>query len=381
MEGDGAQVQPAGSAGEGEQPFDYDGSTRELFRLWLGIFLLNVVTLGFYRFWGRTRIRKYLWSRVRLGGDRFEYDGTGGELFRRFLVALVIVVPLLSMEKIAVLTGLPIVWIAVLQGVQVILLVYLTFLAQYGGMRYRLSRTLWRGIRGGLDGHASLYALRGFGYSLLTPVTLGLAFPWQLIGLWRYMVRHAGFGDQDFSFEGTGRKLFGPFLASLGLFILALLLVMGVAVVIPMLTVGLSAVFGWRSQPGQPPPPGVIWSVVGAIVVSYVFLLFLALAAFTRFETRLYPYLARCTGFGGARFAAKVEFWPVFRLRFGNMLLMILTLGIAAPFVAHRGIRFFCDAVRIHDFAAIEALNQASGRRQRKGGEGLVQMLDTSGFA
>jgi uncharacterized membrane protein YjgN (DUF898 family) len=68
-------------------PLAYDGTTRELFRIWLEITLLTLATLGFYRFWGRTRIRRYLWSRISLAGDRFEYDGTGGELFRRFLLA------------------------------------------------------------------------------------------------------------------------------------------------------------------------------------------------------------------------------------------------------------------------------------------------------
>src|SRR5580704_4393738 len=83
----------------------YDGRLGALFRLWLKTMLLTILTLGFYRFWARTRIRKYLWSRVVLDGERFEYDGTGGELFLRFLITLAVLTPLLFAPQIANLTG------------------------------------------------------------------------------------------------------------------------------------------------------------------------------------------------------------------------------------------------------------------------------------
>ena len=36
-----------------------------------------------YRFWGKTRVRRYLWGRVSFQGDRAEYTGTGRELPHR----------------------------------------------------------------------------------------------------------------------------------------------------------------------------------------------------------------------------------------------------------------------------------------------------------
>src|SRR5882762_4713710 len=95
------QPQRAGGAG-----LVYDGRLGPLFSLWLKVTLLAFLTLGFYRFWGRTRVRKYLWSRISLDGERFEYDGTGGELFRRFLVTLVVLAPLLLAPQVANLAGL-----------------------------------------------------------------------------------------------------------------------------------------------------------------------------------------------------------------------------------------------------------------------------------
>ena len=76
---------PPPSAGQG---FVYDGRLGEIYGIFIKNLLLGIVTLGFYRFWGRTNLRRYIWSRVSLRGDRFEYTGTGGELFQGFLIVV-----------------------------------------------------------------------------------------------------------------------------------------------------------------------------------------------------------------------------------------------------------------------------------------------------
>ncbi len=50
----------------------YDGRLGELYGIYLRHLLLMVLTLGWSRFWGRTRIRRYLWNHVSVLGDRFE---------------------------------------------------------------------------------------------------------------------------------------------------------------------------------------------------------------------------------------------------------------------------------------------------------------------
>lgn len=67
----------------------YRGTRGELFPLAISVALLTFVTLGIYRFWGKTRIRKYIWSSTVGDGDAFEYTGTGLEKFLGFLVAIV----------------------------------------------------------------------------------------------------------------------------------------------------------------------------------------------------------------------------------------------------------------------------------------------------
>ncbi len=55
---------------------------------------LELITLGFYRFWLATDMRRHLWSHTAVGGDTAEYTGTAKELLIGFLVALAILVPI-----------------------------------------------------------------------------------------------------------------------------------------------------------------------------------------------------------------------------------------------------------------------------------------------
>lgn len=76
-------------------------NTKELFRIHLVNYFLTIVTLGFYRFWAKTRIRKYVWSHVEFEGARFEYTGTAKELFFGFLIIFfVVLLPLFGIPEI-----------------------------------------------------------------------------------------------------------------------------------------------------------------------------------------------------------------------------------------------------------------------------------------
>ena len=78
--------------------FQYDGRLGELYWIFIKNLLLSIITLGIFRFWGKTRIRRYLWSHTSLAGDRFEYTGTGGELFIGFIIVMVALLELPQLD-------------------------------------------------------------------------------------------------------------------------------------------------------------------------------------------------------------------------------------------------------------------------------------------
>ena len=168
--------------------------------------LLELVTVGFYRFWLTTDIRRHLWSHTAIDDDAFEYTGRGKELLIGFLFALAIIVPvylayfLIGVEaaRFKAFASFPLLAFFYLFGQ----------FAIYRARRYRLTRTVWRGVRFWMSGSGWIYALQASLWGLLMIVTLGLALPWRVAALERYKMRHTHYGDLQGSFEGRGWDFF-----------------------------------------------------------------------------------------------------------------------------------------------------------------------------
>ena len=58
----------------------FRGESRSFWRLLTHGAVLLMLTLGIYRFWLTTDIRRFLWSNTELADESFEYGGTAGEL-------------------------------------------------------------------------------------------------------------------------------------------------------------------------------------------------------------------------------------------------------------------------------------------------------------
>jgi len=360
----------------------YDGSTGELFRLWLKTTVLAILTLGFYRFWGRTRIRRYLLSRLSLLEDRFEYDGTGMELFVRFLlVVAVVLLPLGAVGLVLQFAGLPLPWVVAGRYATFFVVFFLSLVGHYTGQRYRLSRSLWRGIRGGLDGSAWNYGFRALGFTALGPLTLSLIKPWQYVGLWRYEATYTRLGSRYLTFEGRGRDLFrswlgaviGGFFAALGVMIVLGFLVGFIVIIIIAATRSSTLTLATTNLLALTTGVGATY-IIGVLAVSIVWL-----AITAGFERDWLVYSAAGTRFGEIRFALDAKSHDVRRLRIGNFLIWLVTLGLGWPFVAHRTLRFYAKTLRL-DLGGIEKLSQ-SEQPSRPPASGLAELFDTAGFA
>ena len=72
---------PAPSAVDGqERQLFFHGSGGSLLGIQIVNVFLTLITLGVYHFWGKVRVRSYLFSGSEFDGDRFAYHGTGKEL-------------------------------------------------------------------------------------------------------------------------------------------------------------------------------------------------------------------------------------------------------------------------------------------------------------
>jgi uncharacterized membrane protein YjgN (DUF898 family) len=167
---------------------------------------LELVTFGFYRFWLATDIRRHLWSNTLIDGNAAEYTGRAKELLFGFLFAIAILLPIylayflvgVEVERAKAFASLPLFLFFYLFGQ----------FAIYRARRYRLTRTVWCGVRFWMSGSGLAYAGRAALWGLLALITLGLALPWREAALERYKMRHSYYGDLQGSFAGTGWEFF-----------------------------------------------------------------------------------------------------------------------------------------------------------------------------
>src|SRR4026208_1489467 len=69
------------------------GQRRSYWRLLIRGAVLLMFTLGIYRFWLATDVRRFLWSNTEIAGEPLEYTGTPLELLLGFLIAIAILIP------------------------------------------------------------------------------------------------------------------------------------------------------------------------------------------------------------------------------------------------------------------------------------------------
>jgi uncharacterized membrane protein YjgN (DUF898 family) len=363
-------------------PVAFSGKRSEFFHLVKRGAGLEFVTLGFYRFWLLTDIRRHLWANTLVDGDAAEYTGRGKELLIGFLVALAILVPIylgyflvgLEAERFQAFASIPLVAFFYLFGQ----------FAIYRARRYRLTRTVWRGVRFWMRGSGWIYALQASLWGLLLVVTLGLALPWRTAALERYKMRHSFYGDLQGSFEGRGWEFFKRgwwlwLLTPIALYVSPLA---------PFVYGAFKAV-EWRwwlsgirfggvrleSKLRRSELIGLYWKVIGWIVVlGLVFSVYLALSA---------ALVASMSGEPFVEFFKSQEFMksiPLLVLAGLGYLAFALAMNIVIRVYLMRDL--WVRVLGSVNISGIEAAAEVSARGDLANalGEGFADGLDVGGF-
>lgn len=187
------------------EPVFFNGHVTTVCKMVFKFTLLTILTLGIYRFWAKTKLRRYFWSQTEFDGDRFEYLGTPKELFIGFLIVVAILAPIyFALEFIGtVVSSAGIGPFLMYQIGYLLAVLVLIQVAVYRMTRYRLSRTSWRGVQFGLDGNTWRYSLMALVALLVSIGSIGIAYPWMRHWLIQYRVQHMRFGQTYFQYAGS----------------------------------------------------------------------------------------------------------------------------------------------------------------------------------
>lgn len=356
---------------------DFNGLAGDFFLMQLGNLALTIVTIGVYRFWGKAKYRRSLWTNTTLDGDPLEYRGTGLELFiGAILVVLLVSIPfgLLSL-LMPLLIPQKEVAIFVTQAIVILGIYYLVGVGQYRSWRYLFSRTAWRGIRSGMTEQGFGFGLFSFGLTLASMFSLGLATPWAMTRRWNRLVRDVRIGNLPLEADSEPGPLWKPFLLAWGV------------VVIPTIafSVWFAISFGDIMKAGgdQPPSPEdaqQLLIAIGALYLGIIVLGFIGAMFFANYQA---AYLKETIGKTriGETMALRIDVtaWDVIRYYLGNIALVLFTAYLGAIILPYRYWAFMARRIRIDGTYDEEALEQSTLPAPAQG-DGLVDAFDASSF-
>lgn len=300
----------------------FHGNGSSLFGIFVINVLLTLLTLGVYYFWGKAKIRRYMHSQTELHNSRFSNHTTGGELCIGWIKAIILIVTIVLISEIPSFfwEDMTHEWITLLAFYGLLLFVFLP-LAIVGSLRFRLSRTSYRGIRFSFRGNSKTFFKIYYIGLLKTIFTLGLYYPYFETKIRLFLTRNVRFGTGRFKFFGTGRNLFWYFVLNL------------------LLT---------------PFTLGLCWYWYSALKTRYYW---------------------SCTTFEGVSFHSTVVGSRLLFLKIENFILLAISLGLAWPWVAVRNNRFSCDYLVLSDQPDFSSIAQDFSDAGATG-EGLSDYLD-----
>lgn len=346
-----------------DSAFGFEGNWQEFAPIAFTNLLLTIVTLGIYRFWATARERRYLWSRSRFIDERLEWAGTGKELFFGFLIVMALfIVPLILITQVAqalILQGKEGLGAALTLG-SFLFIFYLTGVARFRALRYRLARTRWHGIRGGSDDPGFTFGLSYMWKNAVAWIPAGLLVPWSMTSLWNERWSKMSFGPFMFEADAEAGPIFPRFL----LFYLSPFIILIAA--IPLTFAGIAAGAN-NIEPGA-------GAVIAIFVFIFLFYFGLGLIA-VAFYAKFYREAVGATRLNDLQFHFGASTMDWIKLLLGDVVLVLFTLGIGWIFLSYRHWKFFITHMEASGEIRLDELTQST-TRMAKHGEGLLDAFD-----
>ncbi len=305
-----------------DHKFAFHGTGANLFGIVIVNLLLTIITLGLYYPWARAAVLQYTYKETEFIGSRFTFHGTGKEMFKGFIKAIGIILAIY---------GIAMALIFYVHQIAGILFLYLGLLALlpfiiHGGLRYRMSRTSWRGIHFGYRGKFNELSKMCYKDLLLTLLTLGIYSAWLQANIKKYTTKHVRYGNTGFSFTGTGGQLFKIYV---------------VGTILTYITLGIY----------------IFWYMKDLLEYQYNNL-------YLHQGENIIPVKTSFTGGG------------LFKVLIGNFFIVLFTFGIGAPWAQVRMLKYLSQNIVVDETFDPNIVKQTEEEYKDATGEDLGDMLD-----
>ncbi|ASP38363.1 hypothetical protein CHH28_06575 [Bacterioplanes sanyensis] len=332
---------------------EFTGTKSGYFKLWFVNLLLSILTLGIYSAWAKVRNNQYLYGHTQVDGHRLSYLAQPLQILRGRILAIVVFGGLYLVGTLMPLL------LAVFFIGYIFLLPWL--IGQ--GLRFTLRMTAYRNVRFSFTGSYGDLFVHFVLLPMVAVFTMYLTAPWIHKQIIEFMHKSITYGGKPMKVSlRTGRFYWAAFCALGSFLILSLTLGFLVGA-----GVGISAL--------EDEIPGFVQN--GAVLLFP--LVYLGMA----FVAGVYAAIVRNHLLESLRIDELVSFrsnldvvgysW----LLATNLLLLIVTLGLAFPITRVRKIRYLCEHTRVFLTPAINDIHNTVDEQHSAFGEEAAGLFDT----
>ena len=384
----------------------FEGNGFEYFKIWIVNILLTIVTLGLYYPWAKVRNRRYFCANSMLEDRNFEYHATGKQLFIGYLIAMGIFIAFVVIQNISPIGSL------VVLGLFVLALPWII----WRSLKFNMRMTSFSNVRFGFDGilggayiNFLLLPILCFLALYAGPIALAIFIPMMagslggltslvtvvgvigclLLALFlfaflkkrntNYTINGYRYGQGMFSTDVETKAFLWIILKSIGLTILAMI---GLIVLIAVLA-SISGLAGKLLElQGNLQNPEALQTALGGGILAmvgllYVGLIILSMLIFAYFFTRQRTYIyENSTLDGKINFASSLKAGQFACVIISNFLLIIVTLGLATPWVKVRLARLFLGNTHVDTSVGFDIYVTQKQKEQSSLGEQIGDAFD-----
>ena len=328
------QLRPASETVEPEaQPtttiaFEFTGTVREYFKIWIVNVGLTIATLGVYSAWAKVRRKRYLYGNTWLQGSSFEYLGDPMKILkgRLIVVGIVAAYSWATMSTAADLDPLGLLFITMLPLLVVTARTFNARNSSYRHIRFDF-RARW--------GEAFMVF---WVVPIFVGLTAGLIYPYFAYRRSEFLVGHSAFGLTPFVWLGQAWDKIKRFT---GIYIIACLLAgvfFGLFLILLFGSAAAQGEIGRDSTGGihfSVPPP-LSW-VVGSLLI------FIAVAVVGYLKAKITNLVWSHTVVGHNRFASTLEPRQMMWLYASNAAAIWVSFGLLIPWAVIRTLCYRLD--------------------------------------
>lgn len=325
----------------------FSGKSGEYFKLWFVNMFLSIVTLGIYSAWAKVRDTQYMYGHTNVDDNSFRYLATPMQILKGRIIAVIVFALYMVLSSINPLFGMLMAFAFLVAMPWLII----------QGLKFTMRMTAYRNVRFSFEGTYGGVIVHFLLLPIVGAITFYLAMPWVMQKIQQYIHNNITYGGKHFEQN-----------SSAGQYYIAVLISLGIALV----GGSLIAAFGGATIASAQAGPSAGLIVVG---IAAFFLMAIVSAVY---RAMIYNHLLQTLELPEvASFDANMKVLPFASLMITNLLLLVVTLGLALPVVKIRVARYLASVTQVTIKPGIEELVNTVDGEHSAFGEEAAGLFDT----